>query len=205
MNVDERNIYFEIVNTTLAMFHQYYEYDEKTILTNVKNIEFKTVGKTELVKGWKDLFSSEKELQEREESLPVVFQDEMVQSKIAILEGTTKHPKPYTEGQLITMMKTCGKSVEDEEEIEVLKSIEGIGTEATRSGIIETIKKHGFIEPAKHFIESIGKFINQLIVEVPKQLESLTIEVEQFKPTAAKDIVTCPTCKVGKIGLRKSF
>ena len=250
MNADERNIYFEIVNTTLAMFHQDYEYDEKTILTNVKNIEFKTVGKTELVKGWKELFSSEKELKEREESLPVVFQDEMVQSKISILEGTTTPPKPYTEGQLITMMKTCGKSVEDEEEIEVLKSIEGIGTEATRSGIIETIKKHGFIEvrknivsitpkgellcrsiegtllsspsmtakweiylnkigrgegSAKHFIESIGKFVNQLIAEVPKQLESLTIEAEQFKPAAVKDIVTCPTCKVGKIGLRKSF
>ncbi|MFF2793776.1 type IA DNA topoisomerase [Lysinibacillus xylanilyticus] len=250
MNADERNIYFEIVNTTLAMFHQDYEYDEKTILTNVKNIEFKTVGKTELVKGWKELFSSEKELKEREESLPVVFQDEMVQSKISILEGTTTPPKPYTEGQLITMMKTCGKSVEDEEEIEVLKSIEGIGTEATRSGIIETIKKHGFIEvrknivsvmpkgellcqaiegtllsspsmtakweiylnkigrgegSAKHFIESIAKFINQLISEVPNQLESLTIEAEQFKQAAVRDIVTCPTCKVGKIGLRKSF
>lgn len=58
---------------------------------------------------------------------------------------------------------------------------------------------------AKHFIESIGKFINQLIAEVPKQLESLTIEAEQFKPAVVKDIVMCPTCKVGKIGLRKSF
>lgn len=157
MNADERNIYFEIVNTTLAMFHQDYEYDEKTILTNVKNIEFKTVGKTELVKGWKELFSSEKELKEREDSLPVVFQDEMVQSKISILEGTTMPPKPYTEGQLITMMKTCGKSVEDEEEIEMLKSIEGIGTEATRSGIIETIKKHGFIEVRKNIVSITPK------------------------------------------------
>ncbi|WP_320938977.1 DNA topoisomerase III [Lysinibacillus capsici] len=250
MNADERNIYFEILNTTLAMFHQDYEYDEKTIITNVKNVEFKTVGKTELVKGWKELFSNEIEVQAREESLPVVFQDELVQSKIAILEGTTTPPKPYTEGQLITMMKTCGKSVEDEEEIEVLKSIEGIGTEATRSGIIETIKKHGFIEvrknivsitpkgellcqaiegtllsspsmtakweiylhkigkgegSAKHFIESIGKFIHQLIAEVPKQLESLTIEAEQFKPAVVKDIAICPACKEGKIGLRKSF
>lgn len=157
MNADERNIYFEILNTTLAMFHQDYEYDEKTIITNVKNVEFKTVGKTELVKGWKELFSNETEVQAREESLPVVFQDELVQSKIAILEGTTTPPKPYTEGQLITMMKTCGKSVEDEEEIEVLKSIEGIGTEATRSGIIETIKKHGFIEVRKNIVSITPK------------------------------------------------
>jgi len=60
-------------------------------------------------------------------------------------------------------------------------------------------------ELAKYFIENIGKFVNQLIAEVPKQIESLTIEAEQFKPAVAKDIVTCPTCKEGKIGLRKNF
>ncbi len=250
MPADERNIYFEILNTTLAMFHQDFEYDEKTILTNVKNLEFKSVGKTELVKGWKELFSSDKEPQNREEALPVVFQGETVQSKVGIIEGTTTPPKPYTEGQLITMMKTCGKSVEDEAEIEVLNSVEGIGTEATRSGIIETIKKHGFIEvnknivsitpkgellcraieetllsspsmtakweiylkkigrgegSAKYFIDSIGKFINQLMSEVPDKLSTLNIEAQQFTKPVNKDIVTCPACKAGKISLRKNF
>lgn len=250
MAADERNIYFEILNTTLAMFHKDYEYDEKTILTNVKNLEFKSVGKTELVKGWKELFTGDKEQQNREEALPVVYRGETVQSKVGIIEGTTTPPKPYTEGQLITMMKTCGKSVEDEAEIEVLNSVEGIGTEATRSGIIETIKKHGFIEvkknivsimpkgellcraiegtllsspsmtakweiylkkigrgegSAKHFIDSIGNFINQLISEVPNKINTLTIEAEQFTRPVANDIVTCPTCQVGKISIRKNF
>ena len=249
MATDERNIYFEILNTTLAMFHQDYEYDEKTIVTNVKNLAFKSVGKTELVKGWKELFS-DKEPQNREEALPIVSQGEIVQSKVDIIEGTTTPPKPYTEGQLITMMKTAGKAVEDEAETEILNSVEGIGTEATRSGIIETIKKHGFIEvkknivsitpkgellckaiegtllsspsmtakweiylkkigrgegSAKHFIDSIGKFIHQLIAEVPAHINTLTIDSEQYKKTVAKDIVTCPTCKVGKISLRKNF
>lgn len=45
-------------------------------------------------------------------------------------EGVTSPPKPYTEGQFIPMMKTCGKTVENEEEIEILKEIEGLGTEA---------------------------------------------------------------------------
>lgn len=157
MPADERNIYFEILNTTLAMFHQDYEFDEKMIITHVKNVEFKSVGKTELVKGWKELFFKDKDPQYNEEALPVVFQGESVQSKISIKEGTTTPPKPYTEGQLITMMKTCGKSVEDETEIEILNSIEGIGTEATRSGIIETIKKHGFIEVKKNIVSITSK------------------------------------------------
>lgn len=250
MSIDERNIYFEILNTTLAMFHHDYEYDEKVILTNVKNIEFKSIGKTELVKGWKELFQADKEVEKQIEVLPVVLQGETVQSKVDVIEGTTTPPKPYTEGQLITMMKTCGKSVDDEEESEVLKSVEGIGTEATRSGIIEIIKKHGFIEvkknivsitakgillcraiegtllsspsmtakweiylkkigrgegSAKHFIDNICKFINQLILEVPSKIETLPVEAEQFAKPAAKDIAMCPTCKNGKISLRKNF
>lgn len=55
-------------------------------------------------------------------------------------ESFTTPPKPYTEGDLILRMKTTGKSVEDKEDVEILKKIEGLGTEATRSGIIETIK-----------------------------------------------------------------
>ena len=45
----------------------------------------------------------------------------------------TQPPKPFTEGQLINLMKTCGKYVEDSEDTDILKEIEGIGTEATRA------------------------------------------------------------------------
>ena len=41
----ERNIYIEIVRNTMAMFHRDYLYEETTILTDVKSIEFKTTGK----------------------------------------------------------------------------------------------------------------------------------------------------------------
>ena len=66
-------------------------------------------------------------------------------------------PKPYTEGQLIAMMKTCGKLVEDKKETDILKEIEGLGTEATRSGIIETIKRHGYIDVTKNIVSITDK------------------------------------------------
>ena len=66
-------------------------------------------------------------------------------------------PKPYTEGQLIAMMKTCGKLVEDKKETEILKEVEGLGTEATRSGIIETIKRHGYINVTKNIVSITDK------------------------------------------------
>ena len=48
------------------------------------------------------------------------------------------------------MIKTRGKAVDNEIEIEILDSIKGLGTEATRRGIIETIRRHEFFEVKRH-------------------------------------------------------
>src|SRR5699024_12518615 len=112
-------------------------------------------GKTDRDLGWKALCPTNKK--EQEDKLPPLQQNEPVQSKIDIHEGKTTPPKPYTEGQLITLMKTCGKFVEDEDELAILKEVEGLGTEATRSSIIETIKKHGYIQVSKNIVSITDK------------------------------------------------
>lgn len=151
----ERKVYEEVLRTTLAMFHSDYLYTETKITTDVNQLPFFTTGKTERDLGWKTLFPIAKK--EKDETLPPLQKNEQVQSKIGIHEGKTTPPKPYTEGQLITLMKTCGKFVEDSEEIEILKETEGIGTEATRSSIIETIKKHGYIQVSKNIVSITDK------------------------------------------------
>ena len=64
-------------------------------------------------------------------------------------EGKTQPPKRYTEGQLITLMKTAGKYLENEELEKVLKKTEGLGTEATRAGIITMLKDRKYIDVKK--------------------------------------------------------
>ncbi|MEI4769078.1 DNA topoisomerase 3 [Psychrobacillus sp. FJAT-51614] len=158
MSSMERNLYEEIVRTTLAMFHNDYLYTETKVTTDVNGLPFFTTGKTEREKGWKALFiRSAKESEKEEPSLPPLYDQEKVESDIGIKEGKTMPPKPYTEGQLIAMMKTCGKLVEDKGETEILKEVEGLGTEATRSGIIETIKKHGYIDVIKNIVSITNK------------------------------------------------
>lgn len=154
----ERNLYEEIVRTTLAMFHTDYLYTETKVVTDVNGLPFYTTGKTERDKGWKALFvRSSKETEKDEPSLPPLREQENVQSNIDIKEGKTQPPKPYTEGQLIAMMKTCGKLVDNKDETEILKEVEGLGTEATRSGIIETIKRHGYINVTKNIVSITDK------------------------------------------------
>ncbi|ALC86697.1 DNA topoisomerase III [Bacillus sp. FJAT-22090] len=154
----ERNLYEEIIRSTLAMFHSDYLYTETKVTTVVNGLPFFTTGKTERDKGWKALFiRSDKESEKEEPTLPPLYMQEKVDSDITIKEGKTMPPKPYTEGQLIAMMKTCGKLVEDKGETEILKEVEGLGTEATRSGIIETIKKHGYIDVTKNIVSITNK------------------------------------------------
>lgn len=148
---DERNLYEEVLRTTLGMFHRDYRYEETKVVTDVNGLAFYTTGKTERDKGWKELFPTAKEAKE-EPPLPELAMGEKVAAALAVTEGMTTPPKPYTEGQLIAMMKTCGKFAEDEADSEILREVEGLGTEATRSGIIETIKRHNYIEVKRNIV-----------------------------------------------------
>ncbi|WP_342472411.1 DNA topoisomerase III [Metasolibacillus sp. FSL H7-0170] len=160
LTTEEKNVYQEVLLTTLAMFHSDYVYEETKITTLVQDIEFETVGKVEKSKGWKALFSSLHEATEKATEdiiLPGVFVDEEVSSMLTEKEGRTSPPKPYTEGALINLMKAAGKMVEDEADSEILKEVEGIGTEATRASIIETIKKNGYIDIQKNIVHITKK------------------------------------------------
>lgn len=107
------------------MFHHDYVYEETKVTTDVNGLDFETVGKTEISKGWRELFNygsndnKGKKDDNAAQPLPKLEKGENVKSVVKMKEGMTTPPKPYTEGQLISMMKTCGKSVENEEEMEI--------------------------------------------------------------------------------------
>ncbi|RWZ54492.1 type IA DNA topoisomerase [Halobacillus fulvus] len=155
---DEQNIYNEVLATTLAMFHDDHVYEETTICTHVHDLPFKSTGKREVKQGWKELFPKPSK-QKQEPNLPAVQNGEQVGANLHIKESMTQPPKPYTEGQLINMMKTCGKLMDTEEDVEILKEVEGLGTEATRSSIIETIKAQKYIEVKKNIVHMTNKGI----------------------------------------------
>ncbi|HDR7527210.1 MULTISPECIES: type IA DNA topoisomerase [Bacillus cereus group] len=157
----QRNLYMEVLKSVLSMFHAPYMYEETVITSDLNGLLFTTKGKAEKSLGWKELYVTDKieeeDDQEKVSLLPVVKQGEFVQGLVKSKEGVTTPPKPYTEGQLITMMKTCGSSVEDEESKIILKEVEGLGTEATRAGIIETLKKQGYIEVKRNKVSVTPK------------------------------------------------
>lgn len=143
LNEKEKNVYEAILYRTIAIFEKPYIYDETNILTDVNTIEFKTTGKVEKEIGWKKILKDDKD--NKDTPLPNVEKGDVVESKSEHKEGKTTPPKHYTEGTLLTAMKNVGRDLEDEEHQEILKESQGIGTEATRANVIDTLKFQKYI------------------------------------------------------------
>ena len=95
-----------------------------------------------LQKGWRAVYGAD---DKDRSSVPTWYQGETVCFTGAeLLQGQTK-PKPlHTEGTLLAAMETCGKDIEDEAQREAIKD-SGIGTPATRAGIIETLVARNYV------------------------------------------------------------
>lgn len=178
----ERKIYKLILLRTVAIFEKPYRYEETTILTNTNGVEFKTTGKVEIDKGFKRLVKVDKDNKEKAEVLPVVTKSDMVTSNFETKIGETKPPKLYTEGTLLTAMKNVGRTLEEENEQDILKETEGIGTEATRASIIENIKNKGYIQLNKKYLEVTEKGITlcEIIKDDPIANASMTAQWEKY-------------------------
>ncbi|HGK7029804.1 TPA: DNA topoisomerase III [Streptococcus agalactiae] len=168
----QRNIYLLVAKATVAMFMDDYRYSETIIKVKIQNLTFETKGKTPLDQGWKVLFGASEE--EKEVLLPNVNQNDPLNYQLEEVEKETRPPKLFTEGTLITAMKTAGKTVENQKELEILKDIEGIGTEATRASIIETLKQKKYI----------FTFKNNLLVSEKGMLLCMAIKNEPLLTSA---------------------
>lgn len=65
--------------------------------------------------------------------------------EVRLKDNWTQPPKPYTEGDLISAMKNVARLVEDPQLKQKLKDTTGIGTEATRAGIIQGLLDRGYL------------------------------------------------------------
>ena len=162
----QRKIYTLVVKTTLAMFLSDYIYEETNIQTKVSELLFQSIGKTPINDGWKVLFKQQKQDEKDEaQTLPLVTVGQNAEVNVKDVKKETQPPKVFTEGTLLTAMKTANKTVDDEEAIKILQEVEGIGTEATRANIIETLKQKEYIQVQKNklVVTEKGKLLCQAV------------------------------------------
>ncbi len=82
-----------------------------------------------------------------------------------VKEGKTTPPKRYTSGSMILAMENAGQLIEDEELRAQIKGA-GIGTSATRAGIIEKLVKIGYLGLNKKTQVLTPKLFGEMVYEV---------------------------------------
>lgn len=154
-------------------------YDETSVTLTCEGFEFKAKGKTVLQDGWKSVEScfketlKSKEKDEPERSLPSLNEKDILSSVDAsVTEHYTSPPKPYTEDSLLSAMETAGNAEFDDD-----TEKKGLGTPATRAGIIEKLVKGGFVErKGKSLVPT--KDGNNLVCVLPEQITSPSMTAE---------------------------
>ena len=162
----QKNIYKVIVKRFLAIFYPPAEYNKIQVTIDVeqdeenKSIEpFYASEKVCMNQGYLEILkpqnknstTNEKIVEKEEEnsSLEILKKLKKAQKieiqNFEIKEAETSPPNRYNSGSLILAMENAGKLIEDEELREQIKGA-GIGTSATRGGIIEKLEKIKYIE-----------------------------------------------------------
>lgn len=154
-------------------------YDETSVTLTCEGYEFKAKGKTVVQDGWKSVERcfketlKSKEKDEPERSLPSLNEKDILSSvDSSVTEHYTSPPKPYTEDSLLSAMETAGNAEFDDD-----TEKKGLGTPATRAGIIEKLVKGGFVErKGKSLVPT--KDGNNLVCVLPEQITSPSMTAE---------------------------
>lgn len=157
LSPDEKILYDLIVRSLLAAHYEKAVTEYTTVTTLVDGrAAFLSKGKVQLEEGWRKVIPPfEKDKEPLLPSLQTGEKGNVIKAEVK--ESKTQPPKRYTEGQLITLMKTAGKHIEDKELEKVLMKTEGLGTEATRAGIITMLKDRKYIDINKNLVYATPK------------------------------------------------
>ena len=154
-------------------------YDETTLTVSCEGSLFTAKGKTVVQDGWKGIEQrfkatlKNKEKEETEAVLPEVTEGDILQNVVSsVSEHFTSPPKEFTEDTLLSAMETAGNEAFDDE-----TEKKGLGTPATRAGIIEKLVKGGFAERKGKTLVPTKDGLN-LVCVLPEQITSPAMTAE---------------------------
>lgn len=174
LSATELKVYQLIRQHYFAQFLPVQEVDVTEATFNLGNQLFRARGRVMVQPGWKAIFNDVQEEEETESSqmaqLPPLEKDDACRVAGAdIKHNLTKAPAAHTEGTLIAAMKNAASLVEDPELKKVLRANAGLGTEATRSGVLETLFKRRYLEKKGKFIHAT-QMARELVAALPETL-----------------------------------
>ncbi|MBL4880580.1 MAG: DNA topoisomerase III, partial [Oleispira sp.] len=162
LNQFEQKVYRHIARQYLMQFFPPYQYAETKVEAEIAGGLFKTQAKQPLKLGWKALYGDKKSTNNKSakqtdsiQTLPPINLDpnDNQHGKHAwlcdganLIEKQTTPPEHFNDGTLLAAMTGIARYVTNAEIRKTLKETDGLGTEATRAGIIELLFKRSFLQ-----------------------------------------------------------
>lgn len=168
LSLDEQNIYSMIAGRMLEAFSGKCLKETVSVQADCNGVLFGIKGSQIKVPGWRGIYNEPSEKEEG--SLLPEFQEDEILPVLGIdtLVKKTKPQPIFTEASLLAAMEGCGRTLDDEKEKEAMED-SGLGTPATRAGIIELLI-------ARHYVERNGRSL----IPTPKGLEVYDIVKEKM-------------------------
>lgn len=177
----EREVLRLIATRLLEAVSSPCEYVEAVLEAECENEKFTAKGKAVIDAGWEGIAKlSDKKKDDPDTALGDISDlhegDEITINQAGVKSGKTSPPKSYTEDTLLSAMEKAG-SDETPDEAER----KGLGTPATRAGIIEKLVRIGFIErkgdkKTKYLVPTHKG--EALITVIPEAIQSASMTAE---------------------------
>ncbi|WP_293749341.1 DNA topoisomerase III [uncultured Paraglaciecola sp.] len=163
---NDAKVYGLICRNYVAQFLAQHELYAVRVDVEIASGLFVAVAKELIAQGWKCIFvrpvknsnqdnNNQYNNSEVQQMLPSLENGQMLKSLQAeVLEKNTSPPKAYTDATLLAAMTGISSHVNDPQLRKILRETDGLGTEATRAGIIELLFSRGFLSRSGKTITS---------------------------------------------------
>lgn len=169
ITLDQKKIYDLVARSVIMMIYGKAELENTKIITTVEGEDFISNGKMVKDPQWMLVDTKSKD-----EILPTLKKGDIVDGAYKLNEKMTEPPKRYTDKTLLSAMLNAGKELDDDDLKKIMASgaVEGIGTEATRASIIETLINRGYAERDKKSIYATERGIQAIQALPIKEMKS---------------------------------
>ena len=143
----QQRLYLMVAQAYLAQFFPIHTYTAIKVEVESAGHTFAGTGKIVLNNGWKEIYIDIAD--EEDDEAPAIPElnegEDAIYNEGNVQERITKPPSRFTPATLLKAMKEIYKYVKDESLKADLKEFNGIGTEATRAGIIEKLQTSNYL------------------------------------------------------------
>ncbi|WP_049678142.1 DNA topoisomerase III [Yersinia mollaretii] len=156
LTTDEGKVYRLVAQQYLMQFCPDAQFRKCVIELDIAGGKFVAKARFLAEAGWRTLLGSKERDEENEGApLPVVEKGaELLCERGEVVERQTQPPRPFTDASLLSAMTGIARFVQDKDLKKVLRATDGLGTEATRAGIIELLFKRTFLFKKGRYIHA---------------------------------------------------